>query len=348
MATCLIGLGANLGTRARALDDAVARLKAVPELQVAAISTWHETAPAGGPADQPGYLNGAVRVETTLAPHAVLARLQQIENELGRERQVRWGPRTIDLDLLLYDQQVVHTPTLEIPHPRMAVRRFVLDPAREIGGELIHPTMGWTIDQLAEHLRASPRYMAVCGLLLTDATQLAAQVADRLAGRLLTVPTRVGGSAGSPSPVFERELELIERRAQRVAKAIDEAPQCWIVSDFWLPQSLAYGQVVFSAAENQRLREHCLGLTGRMPPARFVVGVERLGDRLWAELQQSNPAWNDLDAKRFGQHAAALNALLHQTGWGPVLHVGSDSAGDEQIVAEMVAAAQASDHAGTE
>ena len=136
------------------------RLVAQPQIAVAAVSCWRETAPVGGPPGQPPFLNGALLAETSLAPHDLLAALQQIENDLGRRRAERWGPRTIDLDLLLYDELVLDTPSLTLPHPRMAWRRFVLEPAAEVAGAMLHPTIGWTIARLLEHLNTARPYVA--------------------------------------------------------------------------------------------------------------------------------------------------------------------------------------------
>src|SRR5262245_8677284 len=126
MPTALIALGSNLGDRAATLARAVELLRVAAEVRVAAVSRWHETEPVGGPAGQGPYLNGALRLETSLAPEDLLTVLQRIETELGRTRTERWGPRTLDLDLLLYDDVTCNTPRLTLPHPRLAERRFVL------------------------------------------------------------------------------------------------------------------------------------------------------------------------------------------------------------------------------
>ncbi len=147
-----VALGANLGDPAAQLDAAERALAADEGIRVLAASSRHRTAPVGGP-PQPDYLNAVVRIATTHAPHALLARLQAIEAAAGRERgPVRNAPRTLDLDLLLYDELVLTTPDLVVPHPRLHERAFVLEPLRELAPELRHPSLGRSIDELAEAL----------------------------------------------------------------------------------------------------------------------------------------------------------------------------------------------------
>lgn len=133
----------------------------IPGCQLLSRSRWHATVPIGGSSGQGEFLNGAVLVETTLSTGELAKALQQIELQLGRERIVRWDARTIDIDLLLYDDLILDTETLTVPHLRMAFRRFVLEPAADIAGALLHPTTGWTIARLLTHLRDAPRLVAV-------------------------------------------------------------------------------------------------------------------------------------------------------------------------------------------
>ena len=185
MPTCLIGLRSNLGNRREMLDRAVASLAGRPQVSVVAKSRWHETSPVGGPADQPTFCNGAAVIETSLGPAELLAALQAVENELGRVRTERWGPRIIDLDLLLFGDQVLETPSLAVPHPRMAWRRFVLEPAAEIAPSMVHPTTGWTVARLLEHLNTTPPYVAIAGGIGAGKTRLAEQLAPRADARLI-------------------------------------------------------------------------------------------------------------------------------------------------------------------
>lgn len=130
-----VGLGSNLGDRESVIADAVSALGSHPEIEVLRVSTLRETEP-WGPIDQPRFLNGAVAVDTTLAPRALLGVLLDVERGLGRVRHERWGPRTIDLDLLLYGDTVVDEPGLTVPHPRLRERAFVLEPLLEIAPHL--------------------------------------------------------------------------------------------------------------------------------------------------------------------------------------------------------------------
>jgi 2-amino-4-hydroxy-6-hydroxymethyldihydropteridine diphosphokinase len=137
-----VGLGSNLGDREGTIRRALEWLAADGKIEVVAVSTLRETDPVGY-LDQPRFLNGAAALRTELPPRALLERLQDVERGLGRDRSgQRYGPRTIDLDLLLYGGESVDEPGLEIPHPRLAERRFVLEPLAELDGALEVPGRG--------------------------------------------------------------------------------------------------------------------------------------------------------------------------------------------------------------
>lgn len=133
-----LSLGSNLGDRKRQLQEAVRLLRANPAISNVKISSIYETAPVGY-LDQGAFLNLAVRLETNLSPLDLLAVCQEVERNLQRERLVRWGPRTVDLDILLYGQEQLATDELTIPHPRMYERAFVLVPLRDLLPSLVMP-----------------------------------------------------------------------------------------------------------------------------------------------------------------------------------------------------------------
>jgi len=146
----VIALGANLGERDKTLREALARLDAEPAIEIERVSSFIETEPVGGPPGQGKYINAAAIVRTSHSPRELLTLLLDIEHELGRVRikDQRNAPRTMDLDLLLYDQQILHEAGLDIPHPRLHERHFVLLPLNEIAPEWMHPVFGKSIREL--------------------------------------------------------------------------------------------------------------------------------------------------------------------------------------------------------
>jgi 2-amino-4-hydroxy-6-hydroxymethyldihydropteridine diphosphokinase len=149
MALVYIGLGANLGEREATIRRALELLTAGGDVEVEAVSSLRETDPVGYE-DQPRFLNGAAALRTDLSPRALLERMQEVELLLGRDRSgPRFGPRTIDLDLLLYGAKAIDEPDLQVPHPRLAERRFVLEPLAELDDGLEVPGRGSVRDLLA-------------------------------------------------------------------------------------------------------------------------------------------------------------------------------------------------------
>jgi 2-amino-4-hydroxy-6-hydroxymethyldihydropteridine diphosphokinase len=150
-----IGLGSNLGERESMIRLALEDLSRLPQTRLARASSLYDTEPVGE-VDQPNFLNAVAQIETELSARQLLWNLHLIEKRLGRVRTQRWGPRTIDLDLLLYGGEVIEEPDLRVPHPELALRSFVLVPLVELDPLLVHPVTGETLLHLLSRLNTRP------------------------------------------------------------------------------------------------------------------------------------------------------------------------------------------------
>lgn len=156
-----IGLGSNLGDRELKLLMAIAELGKLPATKVTAVSHFYQTEPVGG-VQQDDFYNAAVRISTTLAPLDLLDHLQRIEKEVfKRVPTVRWGARSMDLDILIYGDLVYHSERLTIPHPRLVERRFALQPLADIAPGLVHPSLGKSVKELLSALPAAERVVKI-------------------------------------------------------------------------------------------------------------------------------------------------------------------------------------------
>ncbi len=155
MALAYVGLGSNLGDRAAHIAAARKGLANLPDTALLGNAPVYETKPVGGPAGQQEYYNSASVLDTRLEPADLLRAAQALERELGRRREletIRWGPRVIDIDILLYEDRIVDEPGLAIPHPRLAARAFALTPLADIDGDILHPVLDLTVRELLERI----------------------------------------------------------------------------------------------------------------------------------------------------------------------------------------------------
>lgn len=230
-ADCLLSLGSNLGARQDQLRRAVERLAALPDCQLTDVSDFLETLPIGGPAGQQPFLNAAVRLQSRLSPTRLLDSLLRVESQLGRVREVHWGPRTADIDLLLHGDSRAHTTRLQLPHPRMGFRRFVLEPAAAVAPDMIHPQFRASVEALRLRLDRTPRYLALCGANTAEVSDLSKQLAARTAAHRIVDPL-------TPQAATREPLAAVQKRA--AALGVDDASdERWRISDFWVFQSLA-------------------------------------------------------------------------------------------------------------
>ncbi len=155
MQDIFISLGANIGDPKAQLDQAILLLRAQKELEIVRVSKYYRTSPVEF-TEQPDFLNVALWMRSALPVEAVHRQMQEIENVIGKDKAIPLGPRRIDIDIVLVGENIVNTKTLQIPHPKMHQRRFVLEPMMELATERIHPILKKTLKTLWENLTHSP------------------------------------------------------------------------------------------------------------------------------------------------------------------------------------------------
>jgi 2-amino-4-hydroxy-6-hydroxymethyldihydropteridine diphosphokinase len=373
MASCLIGLGSNQGNRQHLLETAAARIVAESTSRFIGLSSWYETAAVGGPSGQPKFLNGVLAIETSLSPQQLLTQLQQLEHALGRRREERWAQRPIDLDLLLHDDVVLHTSSLQLPHPRMAWRRFVLEPAAEVAGGMIHPTFGWSISRLLEHLNTTPFYVAITGPIAVGKTHLAGRLAEILpAHQIVEQPDWGHLSDFYRDPAghaWRMELEFLDQRARLLETistptpdvapstqvVLPTAPEAlphspndqarrkktpWTISDFWYDQSRAFARAWLKperlAAFDEQWRQKRCGVAR----PKLLVLLDAPAKTLLARLRSRGRACEQLlTEETLERIRQAILDEVRQPDVGPVLQVSNED--PAAALTEVLAAVQA-------
>jgi hypothetical protein len=283
-----------------------------------------------------------MRLETTLEPRALLAELQKIERQMGRQRGDRWDARVIDLDLLLYDDRVEEDPQLQLPHPRMAFRRFVLEPAAEVGGQMVHPLIGWSIEMLLQHARNAIAYVAIAGPVGVGKTHLGRSASALVGGRMIAQGTEKrrplpGARDVSPGQARRVELEFLHRRAAMLAESRWPSRDVPAVSDFWFDQSLEYAALWLSRPVRDEIQQRWDELRASVVPPKLLVLLDAPVE--WVVAQQTVPVGQQLSAAQLERLRQGLTRRSRQTHVGPVLRC--DARNAELCLEEVVAAVQA-------
>jgi len=259
--TAYIGLGSNLGERKGFIQKAVLALAESGQIEVCKVSNIIETSPLGG-ANQPDYLNAAAEIKTTLSAEDLHKMLIGIENSLfGRVRQEKWSPRTIDLDILLFGQKIINSPDLTIPHPQMHLRSFVLKGLYQLNGELIHPVMNITVNELAARLNGGdfvlnpqkPQLVGIAGNIGVGKTTVAKKLSELLGCKLILEPYDTNPFlphvyAGEKELALDSQLYFLTSRVEQLNTDILERGKI-TVSDYVFDKEVIYAKRLLNAEQ---------------------------------------------------------------------------------------------------
>lgn len=296
--TAYVGLGSNLGDRHRSIRDALDQLDQDASIRVCRVSDLKETAPLG-PSPQGHYLNGVARIETTLPPEELLSRLKAVEEALGRRRQGKWAPRSIDLDLLLWGRQVVRSADLTVPHPQMHLRSFVLEGLCQLAPELVHPLLGEPMAVLADRLNGGhfaldpnvPQLVSIAGNIGVGKTTLAKKLGAALDARVLFEPYDTNPYlrevyAGKTKLALDCQLYFLVHRAGQLGREA-LSPNRLVLTDYVFEKELIYARRLLNARQRELYERIYRPFAARVVPPVVVIYLcdspgrclERIGRR---------------------------------------------------------------------
>ncbi len=276
MTTAYIGLGSNLGNREDYINSALKMLAEVSDIEVAHVSELIETTPLAQ-ANQPEYLNAVAELRTTLSPEDLHKALLDIETSLGRTHQKKWSPRTIDLDILLFGSRVIDSPRLTVPHPQMHLRSFVLKGLCQLNGDLLHPVIKESVNELANRLGGCdfvpnpdlPQLVSIAGVIGVGKTTLTKKLSKRLGCKILlepydTNPFMPDVYAGKKELALDSQLYFLTSRVEQLNHNTLKKGQIYI-SDYIFDKELIYS--------SQTLTPEQLALYGKIyqPSVRKVT-----------------------------------------------------------------------------
>jgi len=257
LTTAYIGLGSNLGDREACIKSALEMLTNTQQVELARVSDLLETTPLDG-SDQPNYLNAVAEMKTTLAAEDLHSKLTDIETALGRTRTVKWSPRIIDLDLLLFGPEVINTPALTVPHPQMHLRSFVLSGLCQLNPELFHPVIKESVRELAARLGGAdfvpnpdtPQLVSVAGVIGVGKTTLAEKLANSLGYELLLEPYDKNPFlpevyAGKKELALDSQLYFLNSRIEQLNPQAFPAGRI-AVSDYIFDKELIYARCLLN------------------------------------------------------------------------------------------------------
>ncbi|OQY07024.1 MAG: 2-amino-4-hydroxy-6-hydroxymethyldihydropteridine diphosphokinase [Planctomycetales bacterium 4572_13] len=353
--TAYIGLGSNLGEMHKNIQNAISDMGAFAGVRSIELSSFYKTKPltcrvgyAHAETEQPTFLNAVAKIKTTLSCQVLFEGLQEIERGLGRQRNEPWGPRTIDLDLLLYDDAVINEPDLKVPHPQMHLRSFVLKGMCELAGDIVHPQIGCTMRELAGRLNGAdfftdpenPQLISIAGNIGIGKTTLAAGLAQRLNAKFISEkyddnPFLPQVYAGKTELALDSELFFLSSSASQLRGDRLFAPRCY-VSDYVFDKALIYASNWLGESDLEVYRKHYESVNEGVAPPVLVIYLHDTVQNCLNRIHKRNRPYEQRIESSFLEHLADGYDWLY-TGYEncPVIRLAPEQCWDTEQVDQI-------------
>ena len=334
--TAYIGLGSNMGPRADFIDKAVHQLDSTASITVAAVSSIIETQALGDAAGG-DYLNAVARIQTVLTAEKLHARMIAIEDSLGRSRNQKWAPRNIDLDLLLYGNQIIKTAQLTVPHSQMHLRSFVLKGMCQLDADLEHPVLKRTMSRLAGRLNGEsfarngqkPQLVSVAGVIGVGKTTLANSLAKELNCRMLAEaydenPYLADVYAGRKELAIDSQLFFLLSRVEQLNNSYLE-PGKVVITDYVFHKEMIYAARTLDNAQLRRYKKRHAETAPSVALPVLVVYLTELPDRCLERIRRRNrPYEQKIELETIENFADDYERLFADWRKSPVIRLDGD------------------------
>jgi len=308
--TAYIGLGSNLANREGTIKAALEMLAETPDIEVAGVSELLETT-ALAKADQPKYLNAVAQLKTTLSAEDLHRKLTDIETSLGRKRQEKWSPRTIDLDLLLFGDQIIDTADLAVPHPQMHLRSFVLAGLCQLNGQLLHPVLKEPVKNLAVRLNGADfvlkanlrQLICIAGIIGVGKTTLTSRLSDLLGCAAVLEaydknPFLPEVYAGKKEFALDSQLYFLTSRIEQLNPQALRAGQI-IVSDYVFEKELIYARRLLNPQQLASYENKYQSCDGKAAPPVLVIYLQDSAENCLQRIHKRNRPYEQVIGLQF-------------------------------------------------